>query len=284
MWKSIVTATIAVAIAAFIITIKGQSCETKDQQRRAAEITQPFTNPMLVIPAAKNGDSHQDQPQNQASRAEAQTNTYFCSVVTPTNLPTIYLVLIGIGGIAVAISTLKTLDSQTKAAENNIEILISKERARIYIEPVMSISETGDEYDRTYILSYKITCSGTTEAIIYDSRVAAEVGITPERSQPQRGNPIPLPDHFTPCTIELKVPLFGKDDDLNEVLDERLESGELFLNFWGYINYRDIFFKGDGVWRKNFRYIWDAQTERFIRCGEPWENAEKEKPAAKNPH
>jgi hypothetical protein len=170
-----------------------------------------------------------------------------------------------------------------KAAENNIEVLIAKERARIYIEPDGFAFDPYDEYDPTYELKYKITCAGTTPAIIFFSHVAAEISVSQRRDEPERGDQIPLPNNVVPGVIELRTSLAGDRKHFNDILDEQIESGELFVNFWGYINYRDIFFKGNGFWRKNFRYIWDPQKRRFLRCGEPWENSESKK-EARNPN
>ena len=285
MLKWTVGATVITVIIAIALTRHANSCETQNQESQSTAAAQPLADPVLITSTSKNGDADQKDSQNQTSRASSRADSYFCSVVTPANLPTIYLVLIGFGGIVVAIGTLKMLESQTEAVENSIEVLINKERARIYIEPNGFHFDTSDKYDPKYELKYKITCSGTTPAIIYDTRITAEVGVTQERSRPEEWvTQIPLPGNLVPGELELRTSLSGKSEHINDVLDEQIEGGQLFVNFWGYVNYRDIFFKGDGFWRKSFRYIWDAKQERFIKCGEPWENAENRRTPAKNPN
>jgi hypothetical protein len=222
-----------------------------------------------------------EQPQAKSKEEQAKTDS-----LDLLYRRYMWATIIGVGGglIGVGILIWQAILTRTtaRAAIQSIEIIISKERARIYIEPDGFDFDVSDEYDPKYEVKYKITCSGTTPAIIYDSRITAEIGVTQERSQPERwAVQIPLPSNLVQDGIELRIPLSGESDLFNEVLDEQIESGKLFVNFWGYINYRDLFFKGDGFWRKNFRYTWNAQIERFIRCGEPWENAEKKKVAKK---
>ena len=175
------------------------------------------------------------------------------------------------------VATLDILVRQTKATEisaksarDNIEILINKERARIDIEPDFTIVDTSDDYHPVFDLKYRIVCSGTTPAIILDSRVAAEVNTIQERAQPERWTQIPLPTNLVPGTVEMKAALVGENECFSEVLDEQIESGHLFVNFWGYVKYRDIFLEGDNFWRKNFRLVWDRRKARFVRCGEAW--------------
>lgn len=255
----------------------GGACYEQSSSQNAA-------NPLGVV------IEEETSPQQTNSPA-TNSESYPCRLITPANLATDYLVIIGIGGVIVAIFTLSIIKRQTAAAEiaavaarDNVELIITKERARIYVEPDSFDFNTADADNPTFELKYKITCSGTTPAIIYDSRVAAETNVAQERVEPERWAPIPLPNNLVPGMIEAKVPLFGKSEYFSEVLGEQIERGELFVNFWGYINYRDLFFQGDGFRRKNFRYIWDSQKERFIRCGEPWENAENRKTPPKNPN
>ncbi|HVB88538.1 MAG TPA: hypothetical protein VNK23_17895 [Candidatus Dormibacteraeota bacterium] len=214
-----------------IITWKADNCETQNQESQAI---QPPTNLMLTVPTTTNGDSEQKHSQNQTGWPASHADSYFCRVATPTNLPTIYLVLIGFGGIAVAIGTLDILERQTKGVEDSIEVLINKERARIYIEPDDFIFDTSDAWNPTFELKYRVTSSGTTPAIIYDSRVTAEVSTTQERSHPeQRATQIPLSGNLVPGEIELRISLSGEREHINEVLDEQIESEKLFVEFWG---------------------------------------------------
>ncbi|MGA8678241.1 MAG: hypothetical protein WB621_23735, partial [Candidatus Acidiferrales bacterium] len=88
---------------------------------------------------------------------------------------TILLTITAIIGVIVAVRTLITLKEQTEAtriaadaAKQNIDLLIRKERARIFIEPYDFNFDTSDEYRPVHELKYKVICSGTTPAIIYD--------------------------------------------------------------------------------------------------------------------
>jgi hypothetical protein len=172
-----------------------------------------------------------------------------------------------------------------KAARDNIEILINKERARIDVIPDVVSIDTSDEYLPVFDLKYRIVCTGTTPAIILDSRVAAEISSIRERSEPERWVQIPLPAaNVVPGTTDMRADLVGEAQYFSEALEEQIESGRLFVNYWGYVKYRDIFLKGEVFWRKNFRFVYDHRMARFVRSGQPWENSEKKKTPPKNPN
>jgi len=113
MWRWIVgTSVITVAIA-IVITWQAKRCETEREECQTAASTNPVANPMFPIAIRPNSDRNQEQPQDNASGACAHANSYLCLVLTTGNLPTIYLVLIGVGGIVVGIYTLQNISRQT---------------------------------------------------------------------------------------------------------------------------------------------------------------------------
>src|SRR5665213_2726591 len=78
----------------------------------------------------------------EAKRCEDSTtaNSFRCLVLTPANLPNIFLVLIGFGGIVVAIGTLDVLERQTEAAriaaesaKDSAEALWAGQRAQLSV-------------------------------------------------------------------------------------------------------------------------------------------------------
>jgi hypothetical protein len=188
------------------------------------------------------------------------------------------LVLAAIVGVVSAIKTLRAIEKQAVLMKDQLvemqqarEMSVVKERARIHIEPPDAIDLN------TYKLGYTVTNSGTTPAIIYFSHVTAEISFTGNQPKPERGDQMPLPENFSPGTFALHTMIVGDPALFHEVLDEQIECGEVTVRFWGYINYRDLFFKGDGFWRKNFHYVWDRREGRFMRHGEAWENTESKK-------
>ncbi len=160
-----------------------------------------------------------------------------------------------------------------KAARDNLEFLINKERATIFVEPY----EFTDLENSNYGVKYKVFCSGTTPATILESRVVAEISATKERVNPTFGLML-LPNNFIPGILELVAPLVGENEYLRNAPDERIERGELFVNFWGYVRYRDQFFKEGGFWLRKFWYIWDPERGQFVKSGAYRDNSESKKP------
>jgi hypothetical protein len=61
--------------------------------------------------------------------AACDSSGYFCHFFSAVNLPTLLLVIVGFGGIRVAIRTLKAIERQAEAIEIQGEALINSERA-----------------------------------------------------------------------------------------------------------------------------------------------------------
>jgi hypothetical protein len=120
MWKWVVGTVAITAIVAVVMTWQAKRCEAERDECQSATFTRPLGNPMIPIATAPDRNRDQEQAQNHASRACAHANAYLCRVLTTANLPTIYLVLIGIGGIVVATSTLRILDQQTIALNRSV--------------------------------------------------------------------------------------------------------------------------------------------------------------------
>ena len=146
MWKWVAGTAIITAVVAIVITWQAKRCESERDECQAATSARPFANPMLPIFGAPNGNGNQEQPQNQAGRACAHANAYICRVLTTANLPTIYLILIGAGGIAVAMGTLKILDQQTKAAESAAETARLNAQAAVNADRPWLLIPMGSEF------------------------------------------------------------------------------------------------------------------------------------------
>ena len=85
---------------------------------------------------------------NQTDKASANSESYFCRLITPANLPTDYLVIVGVGGVFAALATLQVLSRQAQsvryqtthlknaaiAAKISADALIASERAWILVE------------------------------------------------------------------------------------------------------------------------------------------------------
>lgn len=131
---------LATVIIAVVISWQAKRCETAREECQATATANPLANPMVLIPVRPDGDREQEQTKNQAGGGCSNANTYLCRVLTTANLPTIYLVLIGFGGVVVAIGTIRILQKQTEATEQsaeaarlNAQALIDSERPWIFI-------------------------------------------------------------------------------------------------------------------------------------------------------
>jgi len=74
------------------------------------------------MPPSPLGDIKEKKSPDEKNRACADANAYLCRVLTPTNLPTIYLVILGLGGIVVGIGTLKAIEQQAKIMQAGIAL------------------------------------------------------------------------------------------------------------------------------------------------------------------
>lgn len=61
--------------------------------------------------------------------AACESSGYFCHLFSSANLPTLFLVFVGLGAIWVALRTLKGIERQAEAIESQSEALINSERA-----------------------------------------------------------------------------------------------------------------------------------------------------------
>jgi hypothetical protein len=230
----------------------------------------------LVSIAPRSEARYQPFPRGQvlteSERPESKTERYLERLFSPENLPNMGLCLVGVFGILYARKTLKKIDEQTEAtkksadaARDNIELLINKERARIQVDPgAIRIEDSTDQFEPpTREMKYRVTCGGTTQATILDGRVWAEISVSTKPLYPESYAPmIGLPRVLAPTEtgVELIQYLNGDETFFSVLLDEGLDDGKLFLNFWGRIKYQDIF-SDEYVWVYTFSYMWFAQGD-----------------------
>jgi len=174
----------------------------------------------------------------------------------------------GILGIWLAYGTLKAVERQTQATEEaanaarkSVDIIISKERARIQIEMKGEPMICGPQ-DPIPIseVKYLVRCHGTTPASILDTRAWAVVSdsyqISSDHLLSDEFYPaMVIPSIVTPSNegIETAASLAG--DSLSHGIDiaDHVSKGDLFVHFYGYIKYGDVF---GGNWIYEFQYRW----------------------------
>jgi hypothetical protein len=111
----------------------------------------PSSNTVIVV--------EQEAANAQDDRAKSDSKGYFKRLFTPENLPNIVLCLVGIGGIIVAVCTLRIIERQTKhlrnsvvqarraanAARQSTDALINSERAWVLVESAQIVSIAGGQ-------------------------------------------------------------------------------------------------------------------------------------------
>jgi uncharacterized membrane protein YidH (DUF202 family) len=118
-----------------ILPIYGQqqSSQTTRHQNSSHNTKSPDQRTSSPIAPAGIPVIKQQPSATQADRSTSHPQSYLSRLFSPENLPNIALVIAGFAGIIVAVCTLRKIERQTKAAEVNIQALVSTERAWIVI-------------------------------------------------------------------------------------------------------------------------------------------------------
>jgi hypothetical protein len=159
------------------------------EQSAAQTTVNAFTPPLVV----------ESPPDKQSTRQEANkppstSENYLCSLIVPANLPTIYLVLIGIGGVFVAIGTLTTIEKQSEAAVKSVELVKAKERARLAIDFKPFVWENKvSTNSTTRVIQFVISIYGATAARILDSGLVSGIALRGQEQEPELGSAVLFP-------------------------------------------------------------------------------------------
>jgi hypothetical protein len=236
-------------------------------------------------------------PADNDALTKEHTESYFSRLFSPENLPNIGLFFAGIGGIAVGIYTLRDIRRQTRflgeyvtatkegvaatresaiAAQENaiaaklaaeasvksVAALISKERARIRVEPkkfkIAKRDEDGFTFQR---VEYSVEVIGTTPAFIIDSGAMAHVSESEKPLSTIVNPPMGLPKILRPGVLERNGFLFPHWNASEEILNAMGAVHTSFHYIWKYSEngYTDMEGQRSGYW---------------IKCGKPEGNAE----------
>jgi hypothetical protein len=109
---------IALVFVAIVISWHAYRCQTNADRCNASRTAQDFASAGSDTKA----DAEKEKSQDEAARACADANGYLCLVLTPANLPTIYLVLLGLGAVIVGMGTLGVIEKQVQVAERDLII------------------------------------------------------------------------------------------------------------------------------------------------------------------
>jgi len=170
------------------------------------------------------------------------------------------------------------------AARKSVEIIISKERARIQLEVESPTIPSPDDPFPIGQVGFRVRCHGTTPANIIETRIWAQIT---DSKEPYRGDTcsaMSIPSVLTPTPegIEGTTALSYSDQLISDGVDicDSVRRKKLFVHFYGRIEYQDIFEAGR-TWIYSFRYIyepnpWSVDDGTWTRCGIPNDNVEME--------
>lgn len=159
------------------------------------------------------------------------------------------------------------LERSVKAAEDNIQLFIRKERAWISVEPAGELNLSPSAL--AHLVDYKVLIHGSTEARIVESGAEAYLSDSPEPAPPKAFMfPISMPQMIPPGTLvpvqsAFVVPRIRFD----QATIGSIEARKLFVHFRGFVKYKDFFDKD--IRETRFQYLWDVTDLTNLR-GKPF--------------
>ena len=235
----------------------GGACSQQYQSQNAENSSHPLSN-------AFRGFVSEDGSPQEAEQPSVDSESYFCRLIAPTNLPTDYLVLVGIGGVFIAVSSLQTINKQTAhiarqavsmrrqttilresaaAAKDSADALVSAERAWLLAE--MDHPERPHTYyEYTLYLRNHGSTPARIEGIFWDVKAIDSIGELPPISS--FGLPELCPQFIAPKGAhEINAVFPNKkvsDEKWSEIV--RDQTGGKYVICYGYVKYSGIF-KGE---------------------------------------
>lgn len=200
------------------------------------------------------------------------SKSYSCELISPTNLPTGCLVIVGILGVFAAVFTLKSIHhqavqmrEQTRIPRQNINLLISKERARLAVNfKPLNLQDRAVPGRDARLIEFTVSIYGSTAATILDSGIASGIWIKGQENEPDLGSAVMssitglltlvLPNA---PSLELETFLLFEGENEAMVLESIQDRGQV-VAVRGFVRYQDIF---DTVRTLRFRYYWGPSWE-----------------------
>jgi len=145
---------ITIGILAVIIIWEGKRCQTAYEQCASTNSANPqYSGSDFDFTFSRRADDPQKQPNPQIKTDNScyRSNDYLCRMFIPANIPNVFLVLIGFGGIIVAIGTLDIIERQTKAIEDSVALQKLLNRQWLVLENWHIQGEKTQIGDRTLI-------------------------------------------------------------------------------------------------------------------------------------
>lgn len=162
--------------------------------------------------------------------------------------------------------TASAASSSAAAARESVDLMVSKERARLRVE----LQPFYLNFDAPSPARFQIQHQGSTDAFVLDSRASVYVS---DSREPDRtvasGRPVPLPS-----VIGAQNPVVVAEDVLHPFTEEeidRIRELKSFVHFTGSVRYKDVF---EGEHETRFNRVWSIANIGNLN-GEPftyWEH------------
>jgi hypothetical protein len=212
-----------------------------------------------VCPCSPN----QTKPEEQSSRPESG-GYHWGELSAPTNVPNWVLAAVGIGGIVVAVRTLRKLERQTKAAEDAANASLRQSEHMIASERAWMVARVEGEVipdsDGKRLVRFSVRCVNVGKTPAYLIGMANH-GVVLPRDQSLPDPPVPyIPNNVSEWPgegISLQPEDFVLRHNWSTIARDlqKLIHGEDWLWVYGYINYRDAF----GNKRETmYCFLWDC--------------------------
>ncbi len=132
-WWVLIVVVLAITL---VIGWKEKRCQSQTYQCRATYTAQ--------LPSRLTVE--QQASEQQAIATACEPNSYFCRLFSATNLPSVLLVLVGIGAFYIGMKTLWVIEKQTKTAIDSANAQIAIERAWITVDEASLLQKMGREW------------------------------------------------------------------------------------------------------------------------------------------
>jgi hypothetical protein len=244
-----------IVVLPLILPIYGQEKSSKPPtnqqslQQRSTQVSPSTGNAVDQEATNKKSDGAKDDPKSYLSR-----------LFSPENLPNLGLLVAGVIGIIVALCTLGVLRDQTIATQQSVAMFVSKERAKLIAEPLISERNflEGTESFPWYSILILVVHYGPTHAF----NVRAFGSMVIKDSVEKKDWPkVDEGDIFIDRVIES-----GSKPSTYEIIlscdpatISEINSGKQFIHLCGKVTYDDIFEKSHVT---PFRYFWEVDGFR----------------------
>lgn len=260
-------------LAIFVLSLFVFSMQTYPQTHKAQERSNSATPPLPTVPVVRQ--------KNDARTPQDETGTHVDADVRVVSAPekdaydraafwiSVVLAAVGIGGIVAAIITIRKLERQTKATEDQARHLTTSERAWIIVNSEFPDGLSPGGQDAVSLIRWNMKNVGRTPArLIEFDAIASRAERKISFPEPPRyvGSPGPLNKLLLVPNDSFGLTWMIEGDSLTPDEVAEVKNGmNLMVITYGYVKYLDAFEK-EHTTRFCQRYFVDSKTkeERFV--------------------